>query len=460
MVLPPRRPVDRPASSDTFFSSVRLVAGLLRARIGSAHADSDVSRRVRHFLIRWGLFLVIALAVVGGALGYLARRQERAVAVVEQLLQAGNLPAAIREVGAYQRDYPADSRVFALRARIHLKFGQPREAAQLFEQHGAATAVDLRAWAQAYLMQSQWSLAAPILTRFLQLEPQDANGLYELMVCDMRLGRLKDALELARQLAQLPGQEVRGHLSLGTIYNDMKNKEQAAVQFGKVLQLDLELQGLSIPPEDFLSEYGSTLVSLGRSDEAVSLLKRSLETRATPEAAVSLGQAFLQLGETQQAVANWERAVELAPQSHRARESLADIALREGHAQEALGWLHPLEDSAKLEPATAYLFQRIYQRSGDTAKAAIWQTRTAQLRERREVESVVDRLQIEAPTSYWAQIARAYRFAETGNWSEAQGLLQQIRGEDSPHTFAQQLMKAVKTRGPLPPLEEFPIPSY
>jgi tetratricopeptide (TPR) repeat protein len=397
------------------------------------------------------------MAVVGGVLGYVAWRQERALAVVERLLETGDLAAAFREFGEYQRTYPADSRAIALHARLLLKAGRPNAAAQLFEQHGAANAVDLHAWAQSYMRQSQWSLAAPILARFLQLEPRSVSGLYELMVCNIRMGRLKEALDVVERLARLPNQQVLSHLYRGTIYNELKNKEQAAVEFGQVLHLDPDLRGLNIPPEDFLSEYGSTLVSLGRSDEAIGILKRSLETRATAEAAVSLGQAHLQLGETRLAVANWELAVRLAPESHRARESLADLALRDGQPQTALEWLQPLQDSPKLEPATAFLFQQVYQRLGDSEQAAIWQARTARLRRRQEVESAVALLQIESPNSYWAQIVRAYRFAQEGNWSEAQRLLQQLHSTDSKHEFVQHFQNAVKSRGALPPLESIPI---
>ena len=154
------------------------MTGLPLAKDASAHANEAEARTWRNLMPRWGLLLVIGMSVVGGTLWYSARQQERAFAAVEQLVKSGDVTVANRAVGAYQRDYSDDSRVFALRARMHLKVGQPREATRLFEQHGAATAVDLHAWAQAYLMQSQWSLAAPILARFLQLEPRNANGLY------------------------------------------------------------------------------------------------------------------------------------------------------------------------------------------------------------------------------------------------------------------------------------------
>ena len=436
------------------------MAGLLREKLGSAHADAGESRIWRTSVLRWGVLFLVALTAVGGALWSAARQQERAFGAVEQLLKSGDVSVAIREVGAYQKDYPDDSRVFALRARIHLKVGQAREASRLFEQHGAASAVDLHAWAQAYLMQSQWSLAAPILARFLQLEPRNANGLYDLMVCQMRLGRLREALDLAKRLAEIPGQEVVGHLYQGTVYSDLTNAEQAATQFAKVAELDPEMRKLTIPPEDFLTQYGSTMVSLGKGDEAIPLLQRSLEARATADAAVSLGQAYLQIGDTEQAVASWERALKLNPEAHRACEGLADQALRAGNAQQALDWLSPLEESATLEPATAYMFQRAYQRLGDQKKAAVWQARAAQLRKRNQVAAVVDRLQLEAPTSYWAQIVRAFRFAEAGNWSEAEGVLQQVRDNDTPHPFVQQLESAVKARGKLPPLEGIPVQSF
>ena len=193
------------------------MAGLLRAKVGSTHANEGEGRFWRTSLMRWGVLLAVAIVVVGGALWSAARQQERAFVLVEQSLKSEDMSVAIREVAAYQRNYPDDSRVFALRARIHLKVGQAREAARMFEQHGAATAVDLHAWTQAYLMQSQWSLAAPILARLLQLEPKNASGLYDLMVCNMRLGRLQDALELAKRLGQIPEHEVSGHLYLGTV---------------------------------------------------------------------------------------------------------------------------------------------------------------------------------------------------------------------------------------------------
>lgn len=433
------------------------MAESVRASLVSTCPDRVKARRKETSLKRWGVLFVMALIVVGGGLVYLTRQQERALAAVEQLLTSGDVATAMREVSAYQRQYPTDSRVLALRARLLLKMGRPREAAQLFEQHGAATVADLSAWAQAYLMQSQWSLAAPILRRSLQLAPTDTNALYNLMVCDIRLGLLQDALKLGSELARLPSHAVVGHWYLGTIHNDLKNEEQAVVEFAEVLRLDPELRGLPIPPEQFLSEYGGTLLSMGRSNEAIPLLRRSLEIRSTAAAATTLGQAFLHRGETAQAVAHWELAVKLDPRTHRAREGLADIALREGDTQQALEWLKPLEDSNKLESATAFLMQRIFQRLGDVEKAATWQVRANQLRRKREVESAVDRLLVESPSSYWSQIVRAYRVAESGNWSEAQRLLQQVHDGDSPHEFVQQLQSAVKTRGPLPSLDEIPI---
>lgn len=436
------------------------MAGLLRAKMSSDRAEADESRAWRTSAARWSCLAVVAMVIVGGTLWSSARRQERALVSVEKSLSSKDTSVAIREVAAYQREYPDDSRVFALRARFHLKLGQPREAARLFEQHGAATAVDLQAWGRAYLMQSQWSHAAPILARFLQLEPNDASGLYDLMVCNTRLTRFLDALELAKRLVKIPGYEVMGNLYLGTVYSDLTNSEKAAVHFAKVLELDPELRTLTIPPEEFLTEYGSTLVSLGKGDEAIQVLKRSLEVRPMADTAVSLGQAHLQIGESEQAAANWELALKLNPAANRAREGLADLALRGGNAQKALEWLSPLQESALLEPATTYLFQQAYQRSGDLQQAEVWKARTAQLRRRNQVAAVIDRLQVEAPNSYWAQVARAYRFAEAGNWSEAEGLLQQVRDDETPHPFVQRLSAAVKARGTLPSLEGMPVQNF
>jgi hypothetical protein len=52
---------------------------------------------------------------------------------------------------------------------------------------------------------------------------------------------------------------------------------------------------------------------------------------------------------------------------------------------------------------------------------------------------------------------RAYRFAEQGNWIEAEALTEDVLREAPQESFVQELAVAVQRRGELPALEKLPV---
>ena len=103
--------------------------------------------------------------------------------------------------------------------------------------------------------------------------------------------------------------------------------------------------------------------------------------------------------------------------------------------------------------------QRVAQLKGDAEQAETWKQRTEELRHRETIDSTVNRLLTEAPDSYWSQVVRCYQFAESGNFQQAQELLDRISDEDE-DSFVADLRVAVSTQGKLPEKSRFPIKQF
>ena len=149
--------------------------------------------------------------------------------------------------------------------------------------------------------------------------------------------------------------------------------------------------------------------------------------------------------------------MELDPQLHAPRESLAEEALGNRRFDEARQWLEPLLSKPDLASSTTYLMQRITLASGDRESSKQWQARTAKLHQREHLKGVVERVIAESPDSNWSRAIRAHRFAEAGNWHEAEMLMQNIDLKATEEPFLQQLSTAIRRHGGLPSLDLLPI---
>ncbi len=65
-----------------------------------------------------------------------------------------------------------------------------------------------------------------------------------------------------------------------------------------------------------------------------------------------------------------------------------------------------------------------------------------------------------SPHSFWANVARAHRFAALGNWQQAEDMLNELAREAPQDAFVQDLAAAVRKRGDLPPLERLPVKQF
>jgi tetratricopeptide (TPR) repeat protein len=258
----------------------------------------------------------------------------------------------------------------------------------------------------------------------------------------------------------LKGHEAAAWVQIGKLHQILGNKKSAIDAWAKVLEYSPHAQGLQIAANEFLAGYGSILLEEGHVQKAIPVLQESLDLGETAEARLKLADAWQQSGDIDQAVVGWKRVIELSPQSRHARESLAEISLRQGRFDEARAWLDPLLSTSDLMASTAYLMQRICLAKGDRAAGDEWQKRVANLRRMEHVQSVADRIVTSSPDSVWSRAIRAHRFAQAGNWQEASLMMASINDSESEEPFIQQLTTAIRQRGVLPSLELLPLQHF
>ena len=434
---------------------------------------------------RWfvgGAFVVVATAAgLWGAVWW----QERPLAEARGKLHSQPLQT-LAIVDLFLEDHPQHSRAAALRGQALVRLGRSSDALRQFDQTGAASADDLHAWAQAYMLEQQWSFAVPLLKRVLDLEPNHSDALREISACRVQLGLFDEALESGKKYAAIPGNEALGQEMLAKTYHLMGNDKLAVEAYDRVLRNRPHARQLHERPDEFFLDFGRSLLNLGRPDDARPLLHRSLKLRLAweqpPDPTKSgtaatdpgprderqralliaeiynlVGKAASQAGQVEPAEAAWKATLQRDPANREAIESLADAALQRGDPRAALRWLDPLLHGQERRAGTAYLFQRAYTLLKDEATAKKWAETSATLRKMERRDAAIQNVLVDHPQSFWAQVIRAYRFAQSGNYEQARTLLDVLDAQPHNEPFVSELAAAVRKRGPLPSLDGLPI---
>lgn len=403
-----------------------------------------------------GAITLVILAGVGTAFGWIWW-QDRPLREAERALDAGN-PSRALSLAEYHLDlHPGSGRAEAMRARALVELARADEAIAIYDRAGAASADDLLAWGRAHLLREEWSRAAPLLGQAARLRPDNPDALYELATCLTRLGRLAEATEMAERFAALPGQRARGDVLLGAIRADAGDPETAIAAYARALAVAPDGDGLQVPPEEFFQQYAAVLMNLGRGEEAIPLLERSIASSPTAAAHHLLGTALSRKGDTDGAIAEWKKSIEIDAAGVTPREDLAAAEIARGDAVAAREWLAPLERVAERRFQSAYLFQRLAAIERDDAAFSRWRATTDSLRTAEDRVKVLEKMMADDPLGYWPRVVRSHKFATLGNWPQAVDLMATLPERADDHPFVVSLREAVRTRGPLPPLEDVPI---
>ena len=414
---------------------------------------APATRRTRYWISR----LLLVLVLGGGAVYVALWWQDRPLRQAESAFRSGDFQRSAALANFYLAAHAGDVRAQVLKARALVELGQADEALEIFETTSAADFDELHAWTKALLIKQQWTRALPMLVRLQALQAKNADVLHEVTTCRIRLGLLAEALDTAKQLAELPGQEARGLVLQAAVQNDLGDYKATLDCYDRLFGYSPDALGLQLPPDEVFCQHGLVLINAGRPSEAVQSLQRSLALKPDPVAQIGLGKAFSQLGQIDAAIDSWKQTLKIDPQNGAARESLANAALQKRDFKAAREWLEPLQTRPEMPSSTAYLFQRIWTLSGDKEAGQLWEKRAEKIREREELASKIDETLLRAPYAFWTSIVRVHQFAAAGNWKQAEDMLRELPLVDVEDRFIDKLKKAVQDRSELPPLSELPI---
>lgn len=412
--------------------------------------------RLRHRRRFGCLLLLAALLSIAGIYGVIWW-QERPLSMAAELNEQGEPSKAMEIIDEFLREHPQHGRALSLRARVLVSLNQPARAIDLFERVGAPEAEDMHAWAKALLQLERWSEALPVLEFVGTTGVHRADVLHELAACRMKLGDVEGAIEAATEFSEQPNCEARGMLLLGTIYWEQGEFQRVVTVWEELLKHQPDADSLQIPANAFFLEYGRALLEIGQPELAEVQLRRAVELQETPEGLIELANALSATNHADEADGLYRRALELDPSNSRARTGAAQLSLMLGAPDQALEWLAPLETKEDISSEVAFLLQQTYTRLDQLDAAEMWRQRADQLRKREAVQSAANQVLRDSPNSDWADVIRAYRFAETGNWNEAKSLLLPMQSSAEEQPFIKALIEAVNNRSDLPPLEDLPF---
>lgn len=423
------------------------------------------------------LSVVIGIAaVVAGGIWFIVWIQDRPIRQAEELLTQGlatrtqslmtgeptddaEIKKAYHMVTEYLERFPTSSQGLALQARILVHMERPDEAIALFEEAEAATPAELQDWARAYMMTGNFDQALPLLQQVLVMIPNDESALYELTTCRIQLGLFVEALESAQSFSKLPGNEARGQLLIATVQSELGNAAAQVESLERVLELEPEAKNLRSNPADIFYSYGSGLLEIGRSEDALQAFTKSLELAKRPMTYVAIGNAQVELDHPELAERAWREAIQLDSLNIAAREKLAVASLDAEKVDEAIELLLPLTQAEIVLSSTSFLLQQAYARKGDEAKAQEWAAHTAEIRKKESVLNIVNELLRSAPTSLWGRAVRAHMALSFQRYEDAQQLIDTLPEDANQHAFIAKLIEAVQERAPdkLPLFDELPV---
>ena len=156
----------------------------------------------------------------------------------------------------------------------------------------------------------------------LKNSPRDIDLLYARAMLEERLGQLDDFEADMRAILAIDPKNVNALNALGYTLADRTDRYEEAYRYIE--------QAYEQSPDNnaILDSMGWVLYKLGRTEEAIPFLKRSLELRMDNEVAAHLGEALWVSGEREQARAVWQRALEAFPDDPVLRRTMERLSGR------------------------------------------------------------------------------------------------------------------------------------
>lgn len=294
--------------------------------------------------------------------------RDKIIANAEKLVTKGKVEQAIKEYERLLSDNPNDVNTLNRIGDLWVRINRTDEAVKVFGQIADRYAVDGFFLKAIAIYKKVNKLDPSNLNVYSQLAElyakqglaMEAKGQYQVLAdYYQKHGQAANALAIYRKIAELDPNSLNVHVKLADLYSQNNQTAEALREYDRVGKMLLKRgqinealvvfqKALKIDPANVeLAE--SLVVSLIEArdfDNAISLLKSTLESnKQNPRLVALLGKTLLGKGDTGAAKRVLEQGLAANPTDAALRESLAELALREGSPDDALAVLGPLADA-------------------------------------------------------------------------------------------------------------------
>lgn len=378
--------------------------------------------------VRRSLWIALLLVLLG-AISLSAARwwYDRPARAVETLTRQGDALAAVMLARAELAKQPHHIGLgrAAIRAAVAAKdWSAGAEFAPLATSRDGPLLLQV---GDGLVGQRAWSSAIQVFEQLQVLQPDTPLHLQKLAVLHFQLGQFEPAKKRCAELLQYPSHEVQARAILGGIESTLENYPAASENLRRVLELRPDGAGLAVSLDQVLLLLSQNLISLGQMEEAETHLRRLRALEPNKRVHHLLGVVRHARRDADEAAYWWLLVLREAPRDAEALAALGQLALEQGHPEEAVGWLRLAMGSASPPPRAApYTLGQAYHRAGRADLAQPFFEQAKRLQATSEANSADEATLLHAPQSERGRIVRAQRLAQEGDFHEAERLLREL----------------------------------
>jgi tetratricopeptide (TPR) repeat protein len=310
--------------------------------------------------------------------------RDKIIANAEKLVTKGKIEQAIKEYERLLADNPNDVNTLNRIGDLWVRINRTDEAVKVFGQIADRYAVDGFFLKAIAIYKKVNKLDPSNLNVYNQLAElyakqglaMEAKGQYQVLAdYYQKHGQAANALATYRKIAELDPNSLNVHVKLADLYSQNNQTADALREYDRVGKMLLKRgqinealvvfqKALKIDPAnvELAESLVVSLIDARDFDNAISLLKSTLEAnKQNPRLVALLGRTLVAKGDSGAARKVLEQGLASNPTDPSLRESLADLALREGSPDDALAVLGPLADSlaARGDAAAAEFLNKI-----------------------------------------------------------------------------------------------------
>lgn len=311
-----------------------------------------------------GAALLFVLALGSGAWWWRGR-PERDLAAAEEALRDGDPDAALAWLPIPESTPKTRDRAALVRARVAVERTDLAEAVRALDKvsHDGRGSADYAFWkGRTYFAARQSRLASAWFETALARRPGDADAYRWLGSSAYELGDRATAVRALEAVTRLDPKDPRVWRTLGLIFKENVEHEQARVAFEKSLALDRTQPSVRL-------ELAETLLKLGDLPGAERELAACKGRVAEPPRAELLAECRRLLGDTPGHRAAVEAGLAASPGHPGLLAQRARIDMAEGHIAEALESLNRAIGSDPYRAETIYQRGVVLRQLGEDARA-------------------------------------------------------------------------------------------